>query len=421
MERKYIADDENLLKKWDFDKNSDLDIYSLTTGSHKMAFWKCSKGHSYQTMIKLQVNQNCPICSGKRVVAGINDLLTINPTLCEEWDYEKNELPPSYYTSHSGKNVYWKCKKCGHSWLAQINNRGKGTSCPNCIKSRQTSFPEQALVYYFRKKCNVINHYCIGQKYTLDLFLPEYNVALEYDGYAWHNNEKSKRRDKYKSSYCAKHTIRLIRIRESKVPTEIAINNDTITYFRDKEDIALNKVIKIAFNMVIDSTGIEINVNNDRNEIYSNYHHLLKEKSISVLNPHLLSEWDYEKNQPLSPNMISLNSNEEVYWKCNNNHSFLMSIDKRTNGRNCPYCSNRKLLKGYNDFETWCKQNNRIDLLLDWDYANNQLSPSDYFKGYKKDVSWKCNKCGFSWQAPILTRAHGWHNCKNCRGAASKL
>lgn len=39
----------------------------------------------------------------------------------------------------------------------------------------------------------------------------------------------------------------------------------------------------------------------------------------------------------------------------------------------------RKLIKGQNDLETWCKQNNREDLLAEWHNApNGDLVPSNF-------------------------------------------
>ena len=63
-------------------------------------------------------------------------LLDNCPELCKEWDYEKNEFPPSQIMKGSTKKVWWKCKKCGHRWQATPNSRtGNKTGCPNCYKN----------------------------------------------------------------------------------------------------------------------------------------------------------------------------------------------------------------------------------------------------------------------------------------------
>ena len=40
----------------------------VTAGSHKKAWWKCNKGHNYNTVIKYKhMGSLCPYCSGRRV------------------------------------------------------------------------------------------------------------------------------------------------------------------------------------------------------------------------------------------------------------------------------------------------------------------------------------------------------------------
>ena len=76
--------------------------------------------------------------------------------------------------------------------------------------------------------------------------------------------------------------------------------------------------------------------------------------SISEKFPELLKEWDYEKND-ITPNVAYTGSAREVWWKCENGHSYLQKINyktKRFPKKTCPYCSHQKLLKGFNDLET---------------------------------------------------------------------
>ena len=130
--------------------------------------------------------------------------------------------------------------------------------------------------------------------------------------------------------------------------------------------------------------------------------------------PSLVEEWDYKKNQPLTPERVSFKSNIEVSWICPKGHTYRMTIDKRSEGRNCPFCSGRKLLPGYNDFETWCKNNKKEKLLNEWDYRENIKNPSEYFMGRKgSDIHWICSECKNGWYASILDRSHG-KGCPFC-------
>ncbi len=58
-------------------------------------------------------------------------------------------------------------------------------------------------------------------------------------------------------------------------------------------------------------------------------------------------------NNTINPNEILVGSLKQIAWICQNGHHYKRSPYERINrNMNCPYCSNRKLLKGYNDIAT---------------------------------------------------------------------
>lgn len=65
-------------------------------------------------------------------------------------------------------------------------------------------------------------------------------------------------------------------------------------------------------------------------------------------------------------------------------------------GGRCPYCSNERFLKGFNDLQTM-----RADVLVDWNWDENINPPSSYKVNCSDVVNWKCHQCGHCWQAPI--------------------
>ena len=93
------------------------------------------------------------------------------------------------------------------------------------------------------------------------------------------------------------------------------------------------------------------------------------EKSLFSEYPDLASEWDYDKNEKLTPQTIAPHSNKKVFWICSNGHSYECTPDKRVGrGQGCPYCSGKKVLAGFNDIATVCPE-----LLVDWDYEHIQI------------------------------------------------
>ena len=144
------------------DKNLPLTSDKITFGSNKRVWWKGSCGHEWQASVKARSGgEKCPICSGARVVAGINDLATLEPLLVKQWS-KKNKIKPTEVSIGSHKKVIWRCEK-GHEWIATVKSRTiNKTGCPYCSHNKvlagfndlATLFPEVADEWSIRMKRN---------------------------------------------------------------------------------------------------------------------------------------------------------------------------------------------------------------------------------------------------------------------------
>lgn len=132
---------------------------------------------------------------------------------------------------------------------------------------------------------------------------------------------------------------------------------------------------------------------------------------LATVNPKLAAEWDYEKNGDLTPDMVTSSSNRKAYWKCENGHEWQATIANRNRGNNCPYCSNKKPLPGYNDLAT---VNPKLanECHPTW---NGNLKPTDVTSGSSKKIWWRCAKCGYEWACSVYRRTQG-STCPKCRG-----
>ncbi len=163
-EKQYVSDNVRLVAEWNWERNTSIDSSQLTLGSGKKVWWKCSKGHEWQTSILSRSSgHGCPICSGNKVLKGYNDLQTINPDLAKEWNYEKNiNLKPDNVTANNNKKVWWRCPK-GHEWDATIASRNNGYGCPYCsglkvlkgYNDLQTINPDLAKEWNYEKNGNL--------------------------------------------------------------------------------------------------------------------------------------------------------------------------------------------------------------------------------------------------------------------------
>ena len=206
-----------LLKEWDFEKNNMLSIYpnQVGVGSIKKVWWKCKKGHSYFQAIKHKVNgSQCPYCDSHKVLKGFNDLATKFPELLNEWDYKKNDKRPDEVMPFSHYKAWWICP-FGHSYQAHLSSRtgSSHSGCNICSKENRTSFPEQAIYFYLKKKFpDTINSDVLSIDKELDIYVPSYKIAIEYDGFTYHKDKYAK--DFEKNVLCKNNNIFLIRVRE---------------------------------------------------------------------------------------------------------------------------------------------------------------------------------------------------------------
>ncbi len=125
------------------------DASTVSKKSGKILQWRCSEGHIWKSSVSNRAAGNgCPVCSGKKVVHGFNDLTTTNFEVAREafgWD-------PKEVSAGSHAILPWKCER-GHVWKTQVYNRGiYGNGCPTCagkviikgFNDLETLYPEIA-------------------------------------------------------------------------------------------------------------------------------------------------------------------------------------------------------------------------------------------------------------------------------------
>jgi len=122
----------------------------------------------------------------------------------------------------------------------------------------------------------------------------------------------------------------------------------------------------------------------------------------------LLYEWDYNKNIGLNPNKIKQGSNKKVWWKCNIcSQNWKAIVKNRSKGSKCPYCIGRKI------YEKNCLSTTHPELIKEWDFSKNIISPNDISFGSHKRVWWKC-KSKHEWRVSINNRTSHNYGCPYC-------
>lgn len=270
----------NIAKEWNYERNGQLKPNNVTFGSGKKVWWKCDKGHEWQTAINNRTSNNrgCPYCTGEKSLVGVNDLLTINPILASEWHPTKNNgLLPQNFKPNSNIKVWWLCPKCGYEYQAIIANRTKGTGCRNCsnqilhggINDLATLYPEIAKQW---------NHEKNGTLKPNQVF-PKSNKKVWWkceNGHIWLASPSSRTSGR-KCPYCS------------------------------------------------------------GNKVWVGYNDL------ATTHKELANEWDYEKNDKLTPQMVSAGCGKKIWWRCSKcGNEYQAYISNRIKGFGCK-CSSKRV------------------------------------------------------------------------------
>lgn len=196
------------------------------TNSALKCTWKCHCGYYWEQSPRYFTG--CPRCEGKVNNVG-NKIYTYHGTIA---DMEKmsqlfsydNKVSASDYSQSSAQSFLWECSH-GHTWRAtaysikrSINQGTEG--CPYCVTT--VSKQEKELYYYIQSiigdNVQVIqSDHTVISPYELDIYIPEKNIAFEYNGLLWHD-ESHTGNDKYyhyrKWKMCKEQGIQLITIWE---------------------------------------------------------------------------------------------------------------------------------------------------------------------------------------------------------------
>ena len=369
------------------------DPSSVTAGSGRKVKWKCSKGHTYKSVVtsRANLNTNCPICSGRQVLAGYNDIATLFPKLAKE----ASGWSPKEFTPGSNYKKEWKCPK-GHKWITIIahRTRAKGSGCPYCsglktlpgfndLKSSNPQIAKEAFGWdpsmvapqsnkNKNWKCKRKHIYsaspasrflgsgcpiCSGQK-TLEGFndlktlLPA--LALEVDGW---DPSKIGPGSKKKLGWKCKEGHKW----------------KAIVYSRKNGNgcpVCAGKKIVVGFN------------------------------DLATLNPKLASEafgWD--------PKKVTVGNGNSKEWKCINSHKWKAPVSRRSLGAGCPYCAGQKVQVGFNDLAS---VNPKLAAeAFGWDPKSTTISSDRIEK-------WKC-PLGHIYLSAVKSRTKGTQ-CAVCSG-----
>lgn len=343
----------HLIQEWHNEKNEGLTPNSFPPASNKKVWWKCARGHEWDTTIAHRTNgTECPKCNPQtsrleiRIFSEIKAMFSDAVWRDKSLGVECDVFVPS---------VNLAIEVDGYPW--HKNRTEEDTSKQQLLASNNI------------KLIRLRDH-------RLDKLMP---TDLVYT----HSN---------------KHKDILI---------ELWKQVSKLAGLSHKQKESIDRAIKK--NSFLNSV--------EYRRLLSLLPGPLEEESLTRKFKSIANEWHPEKNAPLLPAHVSYASNLKVWWKCSKGHEWTATVNNRTsNKRNCPECkktnaAQNATLQGLK--RSGSLQKKRPDLAKQWHPTLNEgLTPNDVSPGSGRRVWWVCTG-EHIWDATVNNRNNGT-GCPEC-------
>lgn len=339
--------------------------------------------------------------------------------LLEQWDTARNlPMTPDHISYGSKQKVWWRCKN-GHRWQAMVYTRTSGTGCPVCTgrvaqageNDLATLHPDLALQWHPTKNGSLTPKQVVSGSHRMVWWICD-------KGHEWRAQIKSR----VSGCGCPVCANRQIQPSEndlaSQLPALAAQWHPTKNGHLTPDQIPPGTVRKVWWiceqghewqaSVASRASGCGCPVCAGRQVV-------IGENDLASQFPAIAAQWHPTKNGALTPQQITPSSNRKVWWRCGKGHDYSATIATRTmRNSGCPYCSGKKVLRGFNDLATL-----RPDLAKQWHPTlNGNLTPEMVTVGAHRKIWWIC-PVGHVWKAAVYSRT-GPQSC-GCPICAGKV
>lgn len=316
----------SILKDY-WDPANEVTPEELAPKSHHIVRWLCTNGHSFRRSPAGMTGRRKTIC------AACSAIPYTQPSLLEEWDYDKNEQ--SVYSVGSGYGrVWWLCK-AGHSYLMAVHNRVKGQQCPVCsgrtvvagVNDLQTHFPSLAPLLNSASASSV--YFNSSKRY--EWLLPCNHLQTATIAAMVKSSEcvfcSGRRFLRGFNSLCETHPEMLSEWSDKNelAPSEVFWRSNKLAYWTCR-DCGYERQVRIS-RRVTQTTScaacagnvVQVGLND-----------------LTTVAPDLLKFFDYEKNT-LAPSQLP--KSKSIWWRCSSGHSYQTNAASKMKGfGHCPLC-----------------------------------------------------------------------------------
>ena len=340
-----------------------------------------------------------------KLVTGINDLATTNPELSKEVSPD-SKIKATEVSVGSNRKLLWRCRT-GHEWEATVKNRSKGNGCPYCSNRKLLpGFNDLTTTNPILTKEVSPNSKIKATEVTA---FSDKKLSWRCNkGHYWEAIVSSRSRGNG-CPYCSnKKTLTGINDLDTTNP-ELAKEVSPDSKIKATEITAGSKKRILWRCSKGHEWGAKVN-NRSKGEgcpYCSNQKLLLGFNDLTTTNPELAKEVSPESK--IKAREVMAFSNRKILWKCSKGHEWEAVVANRSQGRGCPYCSNKKILPGFNDLMT-------VNLELAKEVSpESKIKAIEVTTGSNKKLLWRCSK-GHEWKTTVKTRSRG-KGCPKCSGS----
>lgn len=331
----------NLSAEFHPTKNGNIKLEDYKECSGKKVWWICEKGHEWDAVINTRTKRGykCPICSGQKIVSGINDFKTLYPELARELCSYRNEgIDIESLGGKSHRKLYWICPK-GHEYEMAVEKRtGRGAGCPYCSRlypvvgetDLGTLHPEVGQFWDEEKNGSMQNY----KSYTRKM------VGWKCShGHKW-QNRICNQVNYNKCPYCSGKFLVIGMNDVATMYPELALEWDLEANGIDASNVKACSGLHAYWKC---SRGHRWKANlynrsKGKGCPYCAGKLPIKgENDLATCYPWLEQEWNYDMNREHPADYLP-KANTKVWWRCKNGHVYRSLISERTRGTKCPEC-----------------------------------------------------------------------------------
>ena len=394
-----------LAEEWNYERNGILRPDAFTVNSNIKVWWKCRKGHEWETTISHRNNGRvCPVCDSERHTSFPEYALVYYLKKCgmevihsyKEKGYELDVYIPSRKIAIEYDGYRWHKNKVQQDLIKNSKCLKDGISLYR-MREGLLSLNDSSLDFVVQRKQENLG--AILKEILGEILGFEIDVDLNRD-FAFIENLRNHTEKESSILFCNPEIAQEWDYEKNgdMKPDNYTANSSRKVWWKCAKGHRWQAAISSR--------------NKGHGCPYCAGLYVIKgENDLKITNPALAEEWNFEKNGDLRPEDFASNSGKKVWWRCRKGHEWEAAISNRQRGTGCPYCSGNKVLKGSNDLKTVSPV-----LATEFDVSkNNGSTAAEYFSKSGKTVWWRCSNCGYSWAAQIIKRANG-QGCPQCAG-----